>query len=54
MTAKYIADGWIERIKKSGDTTISLESVKPSPLLEKLVAEGKYGLKSGEGIFKYK
>lgn len=45
-TNKFILDGWH---KKFPDEVL----FKPIPLLNKLVAEGKLGLKSGEGIYKY-
>jgi len=54
LIAKYIGDGWRERLEKSNDGSISLDDLKPSPTLDRLVSEGKLGLKTGEGIFKYK
>ncbi|CAH0400711.1 unnamed protein product [Chilo suppressalis] len=45
-TNKFILDGWH---KKFPDQQL----FKPIPLLNKLVAEGKLGRKSGEGIYKY-
>lgn len=45
-TNKFILDGWH---KKFPDQPL----FKPIPLLNKLVSEGKLGLKSGEGIYKY-
>jgi len=45
-TCKFIIDGW--RSKYPNDPTF-----KESPLLNKLVAEGKFGKKSGEGFYKY-
>ncbi|XP_069024251.1 hydroxyacyl-coenzyme A dehydrogenase, mitochondrial [Embiotoca jacksoni] len=46
-TMKFIIDGW-----KAMDPDSVL--FKPSELLDKLVAEGKYGKKTGEGFYKYK
>jgi 3-hydroxyacyl-CoA dehydrogenase len=45
-TMKFIIDGWSKRYPE--------ESLfKPSPLIDKLVLEGKLGRKSGEGFYKY-
>ncbi|KAF9505931.1 hypothetical protein BS47DRAFT_482153 [Hydnum rufescens UP504] len=53
-TSKFIADGWRERIETSEEELhIPLHILKPSPLMEKLVSEGKLGRKTGEGIFRY-
>ncbi|XP_063829285.1 probable 3-hydroxyacyl-CoA dehydrogenase B0272.3 isoform X1 [Ostrinia nubilalis] len=45
-TNKFILDGWH---KKYPDQVL----FKPIPLLNKLVSEGKLGVKSGEGFYKY-
>lgn len=45
-TTKFIIDGWSERFP-------NVEQFKPSPLLNKLVGEGKLGRKSGQGFYKY-
>ncbi|CAG9788496.1 unnamed protein product [Diatraea saccharalis] len=45
-TNKFILDGWH---KKFPDQQL----FKPIPLLNKLVAEGKLGVKTGEGFYKY-
>jgi 3-hydroxyacyl-CoA dehydrogenase len=42
-----ILDGWN---KKYPD----MEIFKPSPTLNKLVGEGKLGMKTGEGFYSYK
>uniref|UniRef100_A0A3P8W170 3-hydroxyacyl-CoA dehydrogenase n=1 Tax=Cynoglossus semilaevis TaxID=244447 RepID=A0A3P8W170_CYNSE len=46
-TMKFIMDGWSA---KDPDNLL----FTPSELLNKLVAEGKYGKKTGEGFYKYK
>nr|ABO26640.1 l-3-hydroxyacyl-coenzyme a dehydrogenase, short chain [Haliotis discus discus] len=46
-TMKFILDGWHER-----DPDHPL--FKPSALLNKLVGEGKLGMKTGEGFYKHK
>jgi len=45
-TTKFIIDGWAQRYP---DETL----FQPSPLLNKLVSEGKFGRKNGEGFYKY-
>jgi len=46
-TTKFIIDGWHAAYPES-------ELFTPSPLIDKLVAEGKLGRKSGEGFYSYK
>ncbi|XP_028648253.1 hydroxyacyl-coenzyme A dehydrogenase, mitochondrial [Erpetoichthys calabaricus] len=46
-TSKFIIDGWH---KADPDNPL----FSPSPLLNKLVEEGKLGKKTGEGFYKYK
>lgn len=43
---KFIIDGWHKRFPDN-------PLFKPSPLLDKLVQEGKLGVKSGEGFYKH-
>uniref|UniRef100_A0A2R5L8S1 Hydroxyacyl-coenzyme A dehydrogenase, mitochondrial n=1 Tax=Ornithodoros turicata TaxID=34597 RepID=A0A2R5L8S1_9ACAR len=43
---KFIIDGWHQRFPDN-------PLFKPSPLLDKLISEGKLGVKSGEGFYKY-
>ncbi|XP_054710675.1 hydroxyacyl-coenzyme A dehydrogenase, mitochondrial-like [Uloborus diversus] len=45
-TTKFILDGWSEKYPEN-------PLFKPSELLTKLVKEGKLGMKSGEGFYKY-
>ncbi len=45
-TTKFIIDGWREKYPED-------PAFKSSKTLDKLVAEGKLGRKSGEGFFKY-
>ena len=45
-TSKLIADGWSKKFP--GNPTY-----EPSKLINKLVSEGKFGRKSGEGFYKY-
>lgn len=46
-TAKFIIDGWSAMDREN-------PLFVPSEMLNKLVAEGKYGRKTGEGFYKYK
>lgn len=46
-TCKFVVDGWH---KKFPDNPL----FKPSPLLDKLIAEGKTGIKAGQGFYTYK
>ncbi|CAG9537529.1 unnamed protein product [Cercopithifilaria johnstoni] len=46
-TAKFILDGWHESYPNE-------KQFDPNPTLNKLVAEGKLGKKSGEGFYSYK
>ncbi|XP_059057696.1 hydroxyacyl-coenzyme A dehydrogenase, mitochondrial-like [Achroia grisella] len=45
-TNKFILDGWHKKYPEQ-------PLFKPIPLLNKLVAEGKLGIKTGEGFYKY-
>jgi len=45
-TTAFIIDGWSKRFPNEA-------LFKPSPLLSKLVKEGKLGRKAGEGFYKY-
>jgi len=45
-TTKFIIDGWHEK-------DIDNPLFKPSPELDRLVSQGKFGKKSGEGFYKY-
>ncbi|KAG1695318.1 Hydroxyacyl-coenzyme A dehydrogenase, mitochondrial [Nymphon striatum] len=45
-TTKFIMDGWHDRYPDN-------QLFKPIPLLNKLVSENKFGMKSGEGFYKY-
>jgi 3-hydroxyacyl-CoA dehydrogenase len=45
-TAKSIIDGWKERFPND-------PAFKSSKVVDKLVSEGKYGRKTGEGFYKY-
>ncbi|EFO22001.1 hydroxyacyl-coenzyme A dehydrogenase, variant [Loa loa] len=46
-TTKFILDGWHESHPNE-------KQFDPNPMLNKLVAEGKFGKKSGEGFYSYK
>jgi len=45
-TCQFIIKGWHEQFPDN-------PLFQPSPLLDKLVAEGKHGMKTGEGFYKY-
>ncbi|KAK7482311.1 hypothetical protein BaRGS_00026439 [Batillaria attramentaria] len=45
-TTKFIMDGWSQKYP-------DIEIFRKSDLLNKLVAEGKFGRKTGEGFYKY-
>ncbi len=45
-TTKFIIDGWHEKYPEQ-------PLFKPSPMLTKMVDEGKLGMKTGEGFYKY-
>ena len=45
-TIKFIIDGWHKNYPEN-------PLFNPSPMLDKLVAEGKLGMKTGEGFYKY-
>jgi 3-hydroxyacyl-CoA dehydrogenase len=51
-TAKAIGDGW-RRGAEAGDEHLSKDLVRPIRLMDKLVSEGKLGVKTGQGIYKY-
>ena len=44
--AKFIIDGWSEKFPDE-------PLFRKSPLLNKMVADGKFGRKTGEGFYKY-
>ena len=46
-TSKYIVDGWKKRYPEEG-------AFKTSELLDQIVAQGKYGRKTGGGFYNYK
>ncbi len=46
-TSKYIVDGWKKRYPEEG-------AFKTSELLDQIVAQGKYGKKTGAGFYNYK
>lgn len=48
-TLKFITDGWY----KAGQGMVGDKLVKPSPILEKLVAQKHFGRKTGKGFYDY-
>jgi len=51
-TAKAIGDGWRRRAE-AGDERLPKDVLRPIRLMDKLVSEGKLGVKTGQGIYKY-
>jgi len=51
-TAKAIGDGWRSRAE-AGDERLPKDFLRPIRLMDKLVSEGKLGVKTGQGIYKY-
>jgi 3-hydroxyacyl-CoA dehydrogenase len=47
-TTSYISQGWQEKAKQG---QISEELVKPIPMLEEMVKQGRLGRKSGKGFY---
>jgi 3-hydroxyacyl-CoA dehydrogenase len=47
-TTSYISQGWQEKAKQG---QISEELVKPIPMLEEMVKQGRLGRKRGKGFY---
>jgi len=47
-TTSYISQGWQEKAKQG---QISEELVKPIPMLDEMVKQGRLGRKSGKGFY---
>jgi 3-hydroxyacyl-CoA dehydrogenase len=52
IIAKAIGDGWRSRAE-AGDERLSKDFLRPIRLMDELVSEGKLGVKTGQGIYKY-